>query len=472
MIIAVDYSTAQCLHVNSRMPNRSLTNDELSWSVRTTGDFIIIMNNGLSLPIIIRHPQRFNDSRSFVAAFKREFLNLLEMTAVPHAKIRLVRDRQFENVYFTTEISPQTARQLDEYQHQLSDSINGVNWEKRPTNVEIAYQLAEKKKSGAGLTVVDALEQDIMMNYHLAAHPKLNEHNRSYLYRSASLNDIMNAVAVNQHFITDYQTHLSRAGQDDDVIERNTEVAADYFSYCEGLGISPLDDLTFPYYYLLHYRENSDESVTDARLRAVIVALQELARFMYTQRLFSNNDLEQFVQAVKQGQDDLHRQNDHQIQNMFNRLQLHVDKRWQGLAAPRRYTRQCFKVRVELSNYSPQIWREFTVGDDTRLDKFCLQILALFNAEGNHLFELDNGSDIYQLPQMRSGFVKTFDLTEHWLGDYQVGDHFTLVYDFGDTWQFRITLVDHQSRPRRQNDGQAHLLAGFGSGIIEDIGGT
>ena len=74
MIIAVDYSTAQYLHINARTPQKNLTNDELSWSVRTTGDFMIIMNNGLALPVIVRHPQRFNDSRSFVAAFKRELL--------------------------------------------------------------------------------------------------------------------------------------------------------------------------------------------------------------------------------------------------------------------------------------------------------------------------------------------------------------------------------------------------------------
>ena len=46
-----------------------------------------------------------------------------------------------------------------------------------------------------------------------------------------------------------------------------------------------------------------------------------------------------------------------------------------------------------------------------------------------------------------------------------------LEYDFGDSWEFNIRLVDRTTWSWRQNDGHAHLCAGFGSGIIEDIGG-
>lgn len=473
MIIAVDDSTAQYLHINARTPHKNLTNDELSWSVRTTGDFMIIMNNGLALPVIVRHPQRFNDSRSFVAAFKREFLSLLEVAAIPHAKIRLLRDDQFSKVHFTNKISGRTSQQLDQYQQILDNPVDVIDWEEQPTNVRIAHQLAEETTvEDTDLTVMDVLEQYVMMNYHLPAHPQLNEHNRSYLYRSTSLNDIMNAVAVNQHFIQDYRNHLSRASQSDEVIDRNTDVATDYCSYCEALGVSPLDDLTFPYYYLLHYQENSDEGISDGRLRDIAVALRDFAQFMCVQKLFSNGDFEQFAQAIEQGRSDLYlKQDRYQLQNVFDRLQLRLDKRWQSLAAPRRYARKCFTVEVQLADYRPKMWRKFMVGGDTRLDKFCMQVLALFKVRGNHLFELTDGTNVYQLPQMGNGIAKTTNLTDHWLGDYQVGDHFTLEYDFGDSWEFNIRLVDRTTWSWRQNDGHAHLCAGFGSGIIEDIGG-
>lgn len=62
-------------------------------------------------------------------------------------------------------------------------------------------------------------------------------------------------------------------------------------------------------------------------------------------------------------------------------------------------------------------------------------------------------------------------MTKHWLGEFQPGDQLTLNYDFGDSWKFTIQLQAAAGRPRRSNGDRATLLAGFGRGIIEDIGG-
>lgn len=85
VIIAVDDLLAQHLHVNTRARFKGQLGNAQNWSVRVTGDFMIVMNNQLALPVIVRHPQRFNDSRSFMAAFKRQFLALLELSPIPHA---------------------------------------------------------------------------------------------------------------------------------------------------------------------------------------------------------------------------------------------------------------------------------------------------------------------------------------------------------------------------------------------------
>ena len=101
VIIAVENSLAQHLHVNSQVIAPSELLETNVWTIRVTGEFMIIMNNLMSLPIIVRYPQRFNDSRSFIAAFKREFLRVLEVSPIPHAKIRMIRDAQFSKVVFT-----------------------------------------------------------------------------------------------------------------------------------------------------------------------------------------------------------------------------------------------------------------------------------------------------------------------------------------------------------------------------------
>lgn len=476
MIIAVERATAQGLHVNPQ-PQNNVVSDDLTWSVRVTGDFVIIMNNRFALPVIIRHPQRFKDSRSFIAEFKREFINLLEELPVPHAKIRLVRDGQFDNVQFTLGIDTDATAYLQTYQNLLTGPNEIINWDEEPTNTEISLQLAEETwmedDQDNSISVMELFEQYTMEKYHLPAHPTFNEHNRKYLYRSSSLNDIINAVAVSQLFLADYRNRLDQLGKSDQIIDRDTDVAADYCSYCEANGISPLDDLTMPYYYLLHYQENSDEDVSDTQLKGIATALREFARFMRRQELFSSEDCEQFIQAVAQSGDDHYsKQRYYHLQRIVKDLQIQLNNQRQAIVAPRAYAKRRMRVRVNLADYSPEIWREFEVGGDTRLDKFCMQVLATFNARGSHLFNLQTGRKFYQLPMMESDFGDIEDLTAHWLGDFPVGTQLTLNYDFGDSWEFEIKIEDESSQSRLQNDGHAHLLAGFGSGIIEDIGGT
>lgn len=478
VIIAVENSLAQHLHVNTQARFKGQLGNTQNWSVRVTGDFMIIMNNQLALPVIVRHPQRFNDSRSFVAAFKREFLALLELVPIPHAKIGLIRDAQFSTISFVNGVNRETARLLQNYANLLGDSTGPIDWSSQPSNAELALQLAaetwkEDPVSGEKLPIMDFFEDYAMMNFHLPAHPRFNEHNRAYLYRSSSLNDIMNAVAVNQQFLTDYRRLLERRGKSDQIIDRDIDVAADYCSFCEAAGISPLDDLALPYYYLLHYDERQDEDVSNTMMKGIATGLREFARFMRAQHLFSDEDFSQFNQAVAQGWDALYsQQRTYHFQQLLRRIQLRFDQQRQNVRLPFALTRETFRLRVELADYRPQMWREFEVSGDTRLDKLCFQVLALFNAQGSHLFDLRAGTKGYQLPLLDSGYEETASLMKHWIGEFKAGDQLTLNYDFGDSWQFIIQIVEKTGDARRPNNDRAKLLAGFGRGIIEDIGGT
>ena len=148
------------------------------------------MNNLMSLPIIVRYPQRFNDSRSFIAAFKREFLSLLEVSPIPHAKIRMIRDAKFSKVVFTRQIQPETQQQLQMYQNLMMGPNSIIDWEKTD-HAEIALQLAEQTRITNKTMDEEYVVMDIFEDYSVtdfkATHPKLNEHNRRHLYRSLSL---------------------------------------------------------------------------------------------------------------------------------------------------------------------------------------------------------------------------------------------------------------------------------------------
>lgn len=55
MIIAVENSLAQHLHINSQVIAPSDLLETNVWTIRVTGEFMIIMNNLMSLPIIVRY---------------------------------------------------------------------------------------------------------------------------------------------------------------------------------------------------------------------------------------------------------------------------------------------------------------------------------------------------------------------------------------------------------------------------------
>ena len=67
-----------------------------------------------------------------------------------------------------------------------------------------------------------------MNNFAVPAHPKLNEHNRRYLYHSESLNDVMNESEVSEEIIQDYRSSLEQLGKSDQIIDRDTDYATDY----------------------------------------------------------------------------------------------------------------------------------------------------------------------------------------------------------------------------------------------------
>lgn len=475
VIIAVENSLAQHLHVNSQIVDAAyLQADPNTWSVRVAGEFMVVMNNMIGLPIIVRYPQRFNDSRSFVMAFKREFLHLLELSPVPHAKIGMIRDTQFENVVFTRQIEPTTRQLLQAYQNNLIGPNSTIDWDKDPSNAEIALQLAEETTvtnptKGEEYVVMDIFEDYSMTNFKIGAHPALNEHNRRYLYRSNSINDIMNATAVSQQILDDYEKYLEKQHKSENIIDRDLDCAADYLGYCEALGESIFEDLTLIYHYFINYEKLHDERVSATYFKEMGYAFREFARFLRGEALFNAEDFDRFSQAVSQGIKDFNsKQRIYHLQRVFRDMQRQVQVQREHAL---QYINKRYNIYVELNDYEPTMWRKFTVNGATRLDRLCFQILAAFNANGSHLFSLQAGTTRYQLPLFDSGFDNDEDMTKIWLGDLDMPISFVLTYDFGDEWQFTISLEEIKNRSLTPLTGP-QIISASGTGIIDDIGGV
>lgn len=200
-----------------------------------------------------------------------------------------------------------------------------------------------------------------------------------------------------------------------------------------------------------------------------VMPFANLGSFLRAEDLFSSEDYDLFVQAISQGIKDLgSKQRMYHLQRIIRDMQRQVRNQREHAI---QYVNKQYTIYVELSDYHPKMWRRFTVSGDTRLDMLCFAILAAFNADGHHLFELHQGNTHYQLPILDSGFGQSKDITQSWVGDCNLDHEYNLIYDFGDMWNFKIKF--EEVKPKRL---PAHtspkIVGGFGTGILDDIGGV
>lgn len=474
MLIAVENNVAQHLHANTRMANEQELLNTDAWSIRVTGDFMIVMNNLLSLPVIVRHPQQFSDPRSFMTAFKRELIRLLEALPVPRVKIRMIREQQLKQIEFVQPVGPLLQQRLQVFQNLLTRP-DVIQWDDDPSNPAISLALMQNLKlqdleTNTVQTVTDLFENYASTKFNVVAHPKLNEHNRRFLYHSASLNDVMNESAVSETIIADYQNALEKAGKSDQIIDRDTDYAMDYLSYLAENGQTMLDDVSAIYYYVYNYGKRNHERITTSRYRGMGAAFREFGRYLKKQDLLTDTDFDQFSQALNQAIDDATPARDgYRLERMFHSAEAELAKRRTLLRHAHHFNKLQYQLKVSLADYEPQMWRRFQFNGETRLDDLCYYIMASFQATGSHLYNLRLAERNYQLPYLDGGE----NITLHWLGEVEEGDHLVLEYDFGDSWRFNISVekVDALRRYRLRST-EPRIVDGNGKGIVDDIGGT
>jgi hypothetical protein len=101
-----------------------------------------------------------------------------------------------------------------------------------------------------------------------------------------------------------------------------------------------------------------------------------------------------------------------------------------------------YRLKVLLTDSSPQIWRRLEVAGSTRLDLFSDIIQAAFDWEGFHLhaFEVD-GTD-YTTPFEQDDWNPNPPKDEglYTLSRIAKDAPFLYIYDFGDNWTHRVTV--------------------------------
>lgn len=131
------------------------------------------------------------------------------------------------------------------------------------------------------------------------------------------------------------------------------------------------------------------------------------------------------------------------------------------------------ELRMTLLEIEPEIWRRVAVPSIYSLAKLHRVIQMLFGWQDYHLFSFKLNGDSYEIlmehldqePGIRDARMAR-------LGDLvpNAGVDFTYDYDFGDSWQIGIGVID--VRPAGEDERYPACLDGARSGPPEDSGGV
>ena len=139
-----------------------------------------------------------------------------------------------------------------------------------------------------------------------------------------------------------------------------------------------------------------------------------------------------------------------------------------------------FRLRVDLDEAQPPVWRELELRSDLTLDVVHRALQAAYGWEDRHLHRFALGGDPLGLDAEL--FLCAYDVEE---GDDEgvpegdarldealqvAGDELFYVYDYGDQWA--LTLVLQEVAPRLPGEPLGTCTGGAGAAPLEDSGGV
>lgn len=137
-------------------------------------------------------------------------------------------------------------------------------------------------------------------------------------------------------------------------------------------------------------------------------------------------------------------------------------------AASRRSMR--YRLRVELEDITPMIWREWWVEGDMTLAQLHHILQAAMGWTDAHLHEFEMGGVRYGQPHEENDMPVVDERKLRLRTLLRPGLEFTYTYDFGDDWvhTVRVEIAEPQDEPY----GAATVVAGARACPPEDCGGA
>lgn len=204
----------------------------------------------------------------------------------------------------------------------------------------------------------------------------------------------------------------------DDIIKNDSENKEIDFKVLSGKGYGIIDD-EMPY-YLKNLLKNKNKNFLD------YIPKKEKE---YLQKKFEVEEINDRIETYKK-----------QSENRF---------------LPKRYI-----FNVSLEGFNKEIKRKVMVNSNILIDAFCRNVIRSMRGDLFHGYGMKIGKDYLN---------EFYEELELYYLDLKEKQRLKIIYDWGDHWQFNITLSKIEDG---YSDKEFEVLSGKGYGIIDDCGGS
>jgi hypothetical protein len=132
------------------------------------------------------------------------------------------------------------------------------------------------------------------------------------------------------------------------------------------------------------------------------------------------------------------------------------------------------RLRIELEDIKPPIWREFVVPASISLEVLHEVIQGVMGWQNYHLQSFEIAGKRYELPDEDGWGVEEgyLDQREFTLGELvSESDEFSYTYDYGDNWKHKLTVLERKKVEGSPDTVFPTVLDGQRACPPEDCGG-
>lgn len=138
---------------------------------------------------------------------------------------------------------------------------------------------------------------------------------------------------------------------------------------------------------------------------------------------------------------------------------------------------QVYKFKITYAGCEDKIWRIAAVSSNYTLDKLGFMVLATFDTNAYHLFDMKYKNTTYFLTEedfedLPCEENEEYELLECYkLGELnmKIGDTIKMTYDMGCEQVFNIQFIETSTMARGSGKAYPKILDGAGCGIIDDM---